>query len=62
MPNNNHDEPVISDECRRGYGDDTSPWMIHVREAPRSHWGKLTSQSRDASEEYRKFKEKKNHG
>jgi hypothetical protein len=36
------------------YGNDESPWMNSVPEAPPSHWGKVTTK-RTHSEAYTKF-------
>ena len=39
------------------YGNDTPPLMSRVPEPPPSHWGKLTSRGRTASEAYLRFLE-----
>lgn len=44
---------------RISYGDDTPPLMSKVPEAPPSHWGKVTSQSRTLSPAYVKFLQRK---
>lgn len=36
-------------------GDDTTPLYALVPEQPPSHWGKLTSQPREESEQYKAF-------
>lgn len=48
------DGPVSPNSC-----DDTLPLMSFVPEPPPSHWGKITSKSRDSSEQYQKFLGKK---
>lgn len=40
---------------RISYGDDSPPLMWKVQEPPPSHWGKLTSQGKTASQQYQEF-------
>jgi hypothetical protein len=49
-----HDDDDLQRQLPR-YGDDSTPLMSLVPEAPPSHWGKLTSQSRTLSPQYLKF-------
>lgn len=49
------DEDIDPAEFQRAYGDDTTPLMALVPEAPPSHWGKITSAPRTASPQYLAF-------
>lgn len=54
------DEDIDVEELQpgRSYGNDTTPLMAYVPEAPPSHWGKLTSAPRTASPQYLAFLKK----
>lgn len=51
-----HDDDITEADVRmRSFGDDTPPLMTRVPEAPPSHWGNLTSESRTLSPQYLRF-------
>ena len=47
------ESPNLNDE-QFSYGNDSTPLMNYVPEAPPSHWGKITT-DRKGSEAYTKF-------
>lgn len=52
MDSQNHPQNPL--DSLLAYGNDESPWMNSVPEAPPSHWGKVMT-DRKASEAYTKF-------
>lgn len=49
------DDLIDEKEFEPRYGNDTTPLMAFVPEAPPSHWGKLTSTARTLSPQYLAF-------